>query len=151
MIESGRLRTLINLEQMEPEPFEARLPEPSEVLYAEPNPDNSRKACGNCLMWSQEKACFLHSPDLAVEGDMICGHYVFGTPAMAHDPQQLPRFPLSPESTGLERAPGGASCDLCAHYERDNSIEGTCRAVIGADGESTVVSALGGCTRWVRR
>jgi intein/homing endonuclease len=49
------------------------LPKPWGVLYAKPNPDNSRKKCDNCFMFIKDlEQCEIHASNIMVTKDMIC-------------------------------------------------------------------------------
>ncbi len=122
-------------------------PTPSQVLYAQPNTNNTRKQCGNCFMWiSASNGCVIHDPHVEVIGDDICGYHVAGTPLMAR-PQQPIEF-VSPLMSGLENVPGGSSCDVCRNYEPSGKDVGTCRAVRDEVGADAVVGAKGCCAAW---
>lgn len=126
----------------------APMPPPWGVLLADPNPDGSRKSCGNCMMWAHSNQCNIYDPGLEITADQICGYHVFGEPmeeVMEHPGIQY----QSPEYGGLESVPGGTSCDICKYYEAEED-RGLCHAV--ADPESgsppTPVLALQCCARW---
>jgi hypothetical protein len=111
-------------------PAQVLLPEPWGVVYTPPNPDASRKSCGNCMMWVD---------------DDVCGYHIYGEPMaewMGHPGMQ----PVQQEYSGLETVEGGTSCDSCRYYDGDE-VEGTCRAVI-IPGSLAPVQALGCCARW---
>jgi hypothetical protein len=117
------------------------LPGPAGVLYAPPNKDDSRKSCGNCFMWSGDKRCLIHDRDLEVSADSVCGYHVFGKPLKKWVDRGIQA--LDPALTGLEKVPGGTSCDLCMWFEK-----GLCLAVRGPDGNPAKVQAKGCCARW---
>lgn len=127
-------------------------PTPDEVLYVHPNPNGTRKMCQNCVLWMpQQTQCFIHDSDVAVPEDAICGYHVFGKPIEGETPLSRENMdPVSPELSGLERIPGGTSCDLCRYYEPQGGTQGVCHAVRGfePEEETAVVEALGCCTRW---
>ena len=75
-IRHDKLRSLAGSDGPEPAP----LPRAWGVLYAEPNPDGSRKLCQNCFMWSADDRCSIHDKDLKVTAEMICGYHVYGAP-----------------------------------------------------------------------
>ena len=125
------------------------LPALSEVVYAPPNPDGSRKSCASCFLYVQPtRQCAIHDPGLPVSPDAVCSYHVFGSPG-----DGLPRVnvePVRPEHSGLERVPGGTSCDRCSHYSPLGATRGSCAAVRGSDEgeEQAQVEALGCCSRW---
>lgn len=120
-----------------------RLPQLWGVLYAGPNRDGARKACGNCRHASADvTACAV--VDAPISPAMVCGYHV---EAGAKSP---------PDLAGLEEAPGGTSCDRCEYFRPlfapggDMRTEsGACVAVANMGGEPPVlVSARGCCARW---
>ena len=122
-------------------------PRPADVLYVHPNPDGSRKRCGNCLLWCRTDQCTIHDAQIEVTQSMVCGYHVYGQPT----PQREERGqdPVDPDISGLTIAPGdGTSCDTCRWYEA-RVAGGLCRAVVDpVSGESARVEALGCCARW---
>lgn len=128
----------------------ARLPSPSGVLYAKPNPDGSRKMCANCAFWVHTNQCGLHEEDREVTGDSVCGYHVPGTPSPSWI--SYPGLvPLLPELSGLERVPGGSSCNRCRYFDPDQAqpLElGRCRAVLSESGDALVVEGLACCARY---
>lgn len=133
---------------------EDNVPKPTqaEVLYSPANPDNSRKACRNCVMWMKDMTqCVIHDSDVPVPDDAVCGYHVYGEPNVGLS--RMNGEPVSPELSGLERVPSGASCDICQFYSPRGAIRGVCSAVRGFEpGEDTSeVQALGCCARWVSR
>jgi len=129
------------VEDTEPVP----LPSPGDVLYAGPNPDGSRKKCGNCFLWRTDESCSVHRPEIMVPGNAVCGYHVFG------QPQDFPfaEAMLTPAETGLVQTLDGTSCDLCKYYQPVSRTLGSCRAVQDpGSGTSAVVRALGCCSRW---
>lgn len=130
---------------------------PEHVLYVRPNPNGTRKMCGNCLFWKMSDAqCFLHEADIVTMMDMICGYHVFGQPFPGGDGEELTARnmdPVQPETSGLIQVPGGTSCDTCMHYYASAQTVGTCLALQDPNnpGENPVVEPLGCCTRWERK
>lgn len=129
------------------EPSLDGLPTASEALYAGPNPDGTRKRCGNCVQYAtRERSCYLHDPKLVIEANEVCGYFVFGSP-MEEFQSRVQMEPLDPEMSGLVETKEGASCDLCAHYD-----DGACRAVRGSGehhDDLQRVDPKGCCTRWI--
>jgi len=134
----------------------APLPTPSEVLYVRPNSDGTRKACANCYAYaSTQRRCYIHDPNLDVAPDAVCGYHVFSRKVLAvFDPSdRLPMDYVTPAESGLERVPGGSSCDLCRFYEPVDLENGLCYAVADFEGstEPTSVQPLGCCARWTAK
>jgi len=127
----------------------AKLPKPWGVVYDSPNPDGSRKACGNCMMYITEKGglCAIHGPDVRMTPDRICGYYVYGKPMEKMMPMPGMK-PVDPKFSGMNRAPGGVSCDVCIYYVKKDEEKGLCRAVQGEDGGFAEVQAMGACSRY---
>lgn len=124
-------------------------PKPWGVLLAQPNPDGSRKTCGNCMMWVRTDQCAIHDPGLPVSEEHICGYHVYGQPMdewMDHPGIQ----PVNPEYSGLEHVPGGTSCDICIYYEQVDDEMGMCHQVADPEIHSppVPVSALQCCAAW---
>lgn len=122
-------------------------PGPSGVLYAPPNDDGSRKNCGNCSLWAErDMQCLIHSPDVEVGPDMVCGYHVFGEPQMFGSAIIRPTG-IAPELSGLESVPGGTSCDECRFFD-----SGMCNGVgdPSTGQPPTPVEPLGCCARWER-
>lgn len=127
----------------------AGLPKTWGVLFAYPNPDGSRKACANCLMWVRTQTCMVHEPTLAVPMNAVCGYHIYGEPHLEreHDHKKV-QF-LDPELSGLEQVPGGTSCDRCKWYEPQMPNQGLCNAVLENESNSpALVEALACCARW---
>lgn len=123
----------------------APLPQLWGVLYAGPNQNGERKACSNCMFFSQgNPAAALMGAmgsncqvlPVSVTPDQVCGYHI---PAGEK---------ADPELAGLERVPGGTSCDTCRYYEPDSATSGHCEAVDGEDGGPAIVEAMGCCGRW---
>jgi len=127
----------------------ADAPEPWGVLYAQPNPDGSRKNCKNCFSYVLTRSCKVHAPELVIPPDGICGYHIFGTPHRERGKEYPGLQYLDPTMSGLEQVPGGTSCDRCRYYEEMSPQDGLCMAV-QTNGAPAVVQALGCCARWVR-
>lgn len=120
-------------------------PKPSLVsaLYRPPNPDRSRKACGNCFLFLKDMGqCAIHDSGVPVSPESICGFHVYGKGNQAINRGNMQA--VSPTSSGLRKA-RGASCDRCTYYAQNGSAEGLCSAL--GTGE-TKVAAQGFCTFW---
>ena len=123
----------------------AAMPEPSGVLYTNPNPDGSRKNCKNCVMFaSKAEQCYIFAPDKTITADMVCGYHVYGKPLEVFE-KRIPMDPVVTDLAGLEVVKGGTSCDNCVAYR-----DGECLAVY-KDGKPAKVEALGCCARWVAK
>src|SRR5579885_3042914 len=57
------------------------LPDLSDVTYQEPNPDGTRKKCGNCIHFVSTGYCMLHPKNLAITPESVCGYYQMGIPS----------------------------------------------------------------------
>lgn len=126
------------------------LPRPSDVLYAPPNPDGSRKRCLNCMFYADvDVRCIVLGRDVEVTGDMVCGLHTFGAPQMYTTALGTGgEARAQPEELGLIVAPiDGTSCDGCTFYTANDPVSGTCRAVADEFGQFRV-AALGCCARW---
>jgi hypothetical protein len=126
------------------------LPQKWGVLYAHPNPDGSRKRCGNCMMWTPDAGgrCVIHDPRLQITPSMVCGYHVFGDP-MLEWVDHPGTEPVDPENSGLEEVGAGTSCDTCVFYEARTRHVGSCHAVAKSnDRPPTPVEAMGCCARW---
>lgn len=128
----------------------APLPKVTGALYRHPNPDGSRKACRNCIMWvSSENRCAIHGKDQAVTGDLVCGYHIFGTPmekGMDHPGMQA----VTPDVSGLRPAGPGVACASCRFYEDKGGGQGLCYGV-SKDGDRrppVPVELLGWCARY---
>ena len=126
------------------------LPRPSDVLYSQPNPDGSRKACSNCALWGSGTGgrCAIHAPSFLARAVGVCGYHVPGKPMAMR--VQLPGLaPCDPKLSGYVEVDGGTSCDVCRHYKAGVSgATGHCRAVVNNKGAPSTVWALGCCARW---
>lgn len=131
------------------EPPAMHRPMPGEVLYTQPNSDNTRKSCHNCTHWiSVGQECFLFDADVVVPADAICGYHIFGRPYATAPERSLQT--VDPEFAGFDHVRGGTSCDRCAFYKRLSPADGTCSVVVDPDeGNDYTVAALGCCTMWV--
>ena len=121
------------------------LPQLWGVLYAAPDRDGARKACGNCRHASADvTACSV--VDAPISPTMVCGYHVeAGTKS-------------PPDLAGLEAVPGGTSCNRCRFFQdlfvspppaKPIAGVGACLAVAGPSGDPPVlVSARGCCARW---
>lgn len=123
------------------------LPTIGEALYAPPNPDGSRKSCGNCYLMcgGSTTRCSVH--DVPVSPDMVCGYHLFGEPVPMGI--QLPVLPIAPELSGLATIPGGTSCGGCRFfgptaYGPPGTSLGSCAGIAG----QPTVDAGGCCARW---
>lgn len=127
---------------------QAPLPVPSEVIYRTANPDGSRKKCGNCNFWMDKaNLCTLHGPDVVVPENMYCNYHVFGAPATEMDTDL---DYVKEQFSGLRRAGGGLSCDVCVWYRETKPNEsGNCYGVANPDtGKPPAkVGAKGICSR----
>lgn len=122
----------------------APAPAPWGVLYAKPNPDGSKKKCDNCVLWVTNNSCLIHSKNTKVNGSMVCGYHVFGTPATEW--RDLPGIqPVEADTSGLEEVGDGTSCDTCMFYDN-----GKCMAVASENGGTPPVDVepKGCCARW---
>lgn len=124
----------------------APLPQLWGVLYAGPNGNGERKSCSNCMFFSQgsspagallgTKATNCQVLPVRVTPDQVCGYHV---PAGEK---------ADPDLAGLEKVPGGTSCDRCRYYNPETDTSGHCEAVEGEDGGPAAVEGLGCCGRW---
>ena len=107
--------------------IEAPAPRPAGILLARANPDGSRKACRNCIMFVVEESCIIHDRSINVTPKHTCGYHVYGKPMdawMDHPGIQ----PVDPAISGLEYVPQGTACDNCFFYEgtRQYGYRGLC-------------------------
>ncbi len=136
---------------VEPQKPEASLPTPSEVLYSAPNPNGTRKACINCVLYiPRTRVCAIHAANVGVHPNAVCGYHVFGEPN-GNTLKRVNMLPVDPKTSGLVRTTGGTSCDSCAHYTPMGQTQGVCDAVRGFDAEEPQahVESLGCCARWI--
>lgn len=126
---------------------------PNEVGYCPPNSDGSRKSCQNCYAYAtQQRRCYLHNPQLDIAPDAVCGYHVFTEQTLQtfKEEHALPMDYLTPDLSGLERVPGGTSCDLCVAYQPVDLDHGVCNLVSspGGSGLPAEVQPLGCCMAW---
>lgn len=130
------------------QPDQAPLPLPPEVIYRHPNPDGTRKACRNCVMWvATQNLCTIHGPDISIRENEYCNYHLYGAPAAK---MGMDMDFVTPDLSGLKMAGGGLSCDVCVHFrESDKPGAGNCVAVRNPDtGKPPAhVEALGICSR----
>lgn len=122
------------------------LPEPWGTLYAPPNPDGSRKNCGNCWAWVKEGKCLIHKKTLKVIKDAVCGFHIFGKPK--DEWEDLDIEPYDSKLSGLIKTKG-TSCDLCIWYE--GKEKGICLGVSDGKNKPAKVQAKGCCARWEKK
>lgn len=122
---------------------ENKAPPPWGVLYQPPNPDGSRKKCGNCVFWvrGDPGKCVIHEKSIDVYKDHICGYYVYGRPKSEWVGLEEIE-PVKPKYSGLERILGGTSCDTCKAFDN-----GSCHMVY-VEGNPAKVDAKACCARW---
>jgi len=137
--------------------LQGSLPKTWGALYAHPNPDGSRKNCGNCMMFiSKDKQCEIHDHNIEVTKDMTCGYHVFGAPhpKRMHKADGVHLDPVDPKHSGLDKVGKGTSCDICEYYKNPKNGTGTCIVVQESDGDGNavgklaIVEAKGCCSRW---
>lgn len=124
------------------------------VVYAEPNPNGSRKRCENCIMWTRAEGgrCVIHARSLRIRAEDVCGYHVFGVPLkkwMDHPGIK----PVNPVYSGLTTDVGkGTSCDWCKWYDRKDERHGLCQ-VVDQEGstKSQPVLAMACCAAWEPR
>lgn len=132
-------------EQEEGEVENGPLPEAWGVLYANPNPDDSRKQCINCMMWSRDDRCSIHEDSVEVTEDHVCGYHVYGEP-MDERMDHPGMAAVTSELSGLTLIPGGTSCDICRLYFAEEGNK--CLGAVGSDGNLLDVQPKGCCARW---
>ena len=129
---------------------QAPLPKPDGALYRRPNPDETRKACRNCVMWVPTlERCIIHSKDQDVDGDQWCGFHVFGEPRKGWVEYEG-ILPMTPDLSGLRKVGPGAACASCKFYRYQDENHGVC---IGVSDPKTrhpgvVVESRGICARY---
>jgi hypothetical protein len=121
-------------------------PTPADVLYARPNPDGTRKACGNCGLWAPPNRCGIMG-DTAVTKTWVCGYHFFSYATFGWAVQNGTPS-VDPATSGLVKTREGTSCSNCAAFRPATS---TCGAVAGPDGRYADVEPMGCCARWVQR
>ncbi len=127
------------------------LPSYSEAVYKRPNPDATRQACSNCIMFVKgENKCIIHPKDLTVRSHYWCSYHVFGVSLekwMDHPGMQ----PVDPSFSGLRLAGGGIACDNCIFFITAPSPfeDGICTALVKEIGgtELAPVAPLAMCSR----
>jgi hypothetical protein len=136
----------------------------ADVLYSPPNPDMTRKRCGNCVLWLGARGdgetpvreeCFIHAADVMVVENMVCGYHVYGIPMGGDVPLRESMAPVTPEFSGLSQPEDGASCELCAHWRATMGARaGTCAVAFedDTDGDGDPIPATvqpnGCCAAW---
>lgn len=137
------------VEAVEQMPERAGRPEPWGTLYADPNPDQSRKACANCTFWIPSGECDVHAPGIQVAGYDVCGYHIYGQPLVARSPRQNAQY-VKPEYSGLMTIPGGTTCGRCKWYESDVMFvqRGLCMALDDSSGAPAPVEELACCARF---
>jgi hypothetical protein len=131
-------------------PEQAPLPMPGGALYRPPNPDGSRKSCGNCIMFvSKENRCVIHSRSLEIGDDLMCGYHVYGTP-MERWMDHPGIMPVTPDLSGLRWAGPGVACASCKFYVAQSNEGGTCIAVSDPNTRKpgVPVESRGWCARY---
>jgi hypothetical protein len=138
----------------------------ADVLYAPPNPDMTRKRCGNCLLWLgargeeqvvDREECFIHAADVVVIADMVCGYHVFGVPMGSDVPPREGVVSVLPEHSGLCQPEDGSACELCEHFTAGTGRTGLCNVAfeedVDHDGDPmhAVVEVNGCCAAWRER
>lgn len=146
---NGPIR-VINLGALGQNRDQAPLPMPDGALYRHPNPDGTRKACGNCIMWvSGEGRCVIHERNQPVAADQMCGYHIFGVPMekwMDHPGMQ----PVTPDISGLRWVGPGAACASCKFYRYRDENAGLCVGVSDPDTRlpGVPVASRGWCARY---
>ena len=126
----------------------ASLPTLPEVMYTQPNPDGSAKACRNCVMYATQRGqCYLHDPGLSIRPNAICSYHVYCPTPMRIFTSVIPMRPLQPDESRLRDTEGGAACEGCCYYAGGDE-KGECMAAVGEWGEPAKVEAKGLCSRW---
>lgn len=151
MADPDKIRALLSMKGDEPE-RPVRIPQPTapEVGYAGPNPDGSRKRCGNCYKFIATGACVEVMG--RIEPGMVCNFHLFGRPQDT-PPLRAPTPKSSAVDAGLISSPlgEGTSCNICRFYTPDSQQRdiGLCAAVADPLGlPPAAVEALGCCYRW---
>ena len=122
-------------------------PTPGEMLYQPPNPDGSRKKCGNCFMFCKEEdKCLIFKKGQKVVESQICRYYVFGTPRNKW--QDMGIDPIDTKMAGLEEVGEGTSCDNCEYFNKNK-----CYRVAPEKGKEppTPVDPLSCCNGWEKK
>jgi hypothetical protein len=139
---------------MEPEgqddPKRADLPELAEVLYVEPAPGGEPRKCSNCILWAPLlERCSVHEIAVETTADHVCGHHLFGTPSKQWKDLKGTQM-LNPKFSGLALVKGGAACEGCQHFTKQEEEDGLCVAVMKR-GKPAHVHPKACCTRWTRK
>lgn len=137
----------------------------ADLLYSPPNPDMTRKRCGNCALWLGARGdggeivkeeCFIHASDVVVVEDMVCGYHVYGVPMGAEVvPPREAMQPVTPELSGLCQPLDGSSCEVCRYFSPSMQRSGTCAVAFEEDLDHegdpihAVVQVNGCCAAWV--
>lgn len=133
----------------------SELPKAWGVLYAPPNPDGSKKKCGNCAFFIQDaEQCMIHDEDIQITERMVCGYHVFGDPVTLEFADAISAEPIDPKLSGLEDTGrlDGTSCSSCVFFEGTGPGKGLCHGVAKEGGQPPQpVQPLGCCARWERR
>lgn len=120
---------VINLGALGQARDQAPLPMPDGALYRHPDPDGSRKSCGNCIMWvSGEARCVIHERNQVVESQQMCGYHIFGQPMTKWEDHPGIQ-PVTPDISGLRWAGPGVACASCKFYRRHDDVSGLCVGV----------------------
>lgn len=126
------------------------LPMPSGALYRHPNPDGTRKACGNCVFWdSADERCVIHPLNVEVKASFWCGYHIFGKPL-----ESWVHFeniqPVTPDLSGLIDAGPGVNCGSCKFYRDQGNGKGLCWGVSRPDDRKPPqpVEIMGICARF---
>lgn len=108
---------------------QAPLPKPDGALYRHPNPDDTRKACRNCVLWVETRdRCIIHAKDQEVDADQLCGFHVFGEPLKEWADLKGIQ-PVTPDLSGLRWVGPGAACASCKFYRYQDEMHGMCIGV----------------------
>jgi hypothetical protein len=129
----------------ETEMKEVPLPDKVQAGYALPNPDGSRKNCGNCYKFVPSVGnCFEVEGNIKKSG--MCSYHVYGSPFSAKAPPSLQVTKMDQKLAGyIDSAGDGTSCDTCK-----NSRDGVCIAV-QENSAPAKIEAKACCNRWSKR
>ncbi len=125
------------------------LPSYSEAMYKRPNPDSTRQACSNCIMFVKgEDKCIVHPRDLTVRAHYWCTYHIFGAPIEKWMDHPGGMQPVDPSFSGLRLAGGGIACDNCIYFV-PGPQESLCTALVKEIGgtELAPVAPLAICAR----
>jgi hypothetical protein len=112
------------------------------------------------MMWaSKDQQCEIHDFNIVVTKEHTCGYYVHGKPhpKRMHKPDGVDVSPVDPKHSGLDKVPGGTSCDNCEYYKNPKMGKGTCIVVQegagaeGSTGKLATVEGKGCCARWEKK